>query len=167
MKRAMIISGVLAAAMGLTAVSASAKGWGPGGHHGPRPMMNFEAFDADKDGKVTKAEMEAFAKAKFTEADTDGDGLLSQEEMQAKALEEAQKRMKERSAKMIERKDADKDGKLSFEEMSANEKRKDKMFNRLDRDGDGAISKEEFEEARAHMEERGHKMKKRHKQQDN
>ena len=167
MKRAMIISGVLAAAMGLTAVSASAKGWGPGGHNGPRAMMNFEELDANKDGKVTKAEMEAFAKAKFTEADKDGDGLLSQEEMQAKASAEMQKRMKDRSAKMFERKDANNDGKLSFEEMSAKQKKKDKMFKRLDDDGDGAISKEEFEEARARMSERGGKGKKGCNKQDN
>jgi len=44
---------------------------------------------------------------------------------------------------MIERHDADGDGKLSMEEMRAD--RQHGMFERFDADGDGVISREEFD----------------------
>ena len=67
---------------------------GPKGH-GPRhemggPMMKERAFiyllknaDADKDGKVTKAELTAFEEKKFAEIDADKDGSLTPGEFRA------------------------------------------------------------------------------------
>ncbi|MDP2579374.1 EF-hand domain-containing protein [Shimia thalassica] len=162
MKRAMFMTGVLAAALSVTAAGAWAmdKECGPKGKHGPRHMMNFEEVDANQDGKITQDELDAFAKARFDKADTDGDGMLSAEEMQAKATEDMKKRAEKRSAKMLEHKDANGDGKLSFEEMqSKGKKRGGKMIEKMDTDNDGAVSKEEFEAAKAKMEKRHGKKK--------
>ncbi|MDP9840267.1 Ca2+-binding EF-hand superfamily protein [Neorhizobium huautlense] len=92
---------------------------GPKGH-GPRhemggPMMKERAFiyllknaDADKDGKVTKAELTAFVEKKFTEIDADKDGSLTPGEFRAyrKAAMEAFRKDHPRP----EREEAAKDG---------------------------------------------------------
>lgn len=162
MKRAKLMSGVLAAALvmgGAAAYAGGKMGMGPG-MHGPRPMMNFEEIDANKDGKITKEEIAAMGQVRFAKADADGDGFLSLEEMQAQGLEMAKQRIKEGTTRMLEMKDADKDGKLSLEEMQAGRgdgprgKMGERMFDRADVDDDGAISKEEFDAAQARMQER-------------
>lgn len=64
-------------------------------------------------------------------------------------LRSMQKRIAGKSAKMVERRDIDKDGKLSLEEMQATSgKRGTKIFARLDKNDDGAVSAEEFEKMR-------------------
>lgn len=151
MKRAIFITGVVAVALGVTTVAASAKGWGMGGARGMGPMMSFEEMDLNGDGKVTAEEMAAMGQARFDKADANGDGFLDNDEMQAHVIEMAKERAAKVSERMIEHKDVDNDGKLSFEEMQPSEKRKGKMFSRMDTDGDGAISQAEFEEARAKM----------------
>ncbi|SHJ71711.1 EF hand [Shimia gijangensis] len=151
MKRALFITGVVVAALGVTGVAASAKGWGMGGPRGMMPMMNFEDLDVNGDGKVTQDEMAAMGKARFDKADANGDGFLDAEEMEAHMIEMAKEYAPKVSKRMIDKKDADSDGKLSFEEMKPNGKRTDKMFGRFDTDGDGAISQAEFEEAQAKM----------------
>jgi hypothetical protein len=47
----------------------------PGGP-GAGPMFDFETLDADKDGKVTKAEITAARTAHVTAADANSDGKL-------------------------------------------------------------------------------------------
>ena len=133
-KPALLVAGL---AVVLTPMSALALGEGRGA--GNRP--SFETLDADGNGEVTKAEMQAAADARFASADTDGDGFLSVEELTAQASE----RMGARIEKMIERRDANDDGKLSRDELRPNEERMEKRFARIDADGNGAISKEEFE----------------------
>lgn len=164
MKRANLMSGVLAAALMLGGAAAYAEGMGSQGKADKmgkmRPMINFEEVDANADGKITKDEIAAMATTRFTKADADGDGFLSLEEMNAKGLEMAKKRVADRSAMMLERMDTDKDGKLSLAEMEAAKdkgprgKMGGKMFDRADADGDGAISKAEFDAAQAKMQER-------------
>ncbi|WP_299349953.1 EF-hand domain-containing protein [uncultured Shimia sp.] len=154
MKRALIISGVVAAAIGVTAVAVQAKSFGKGfGPRGPMPM-EFSQLDINGDGQMTKEEMQAFGEQRFAEADTDGDGFLSMEEMKAHMVKEIEARFDKHGDKMLERKDANGDGKLSLEEMRPNEKRQDKMFARMDADSDGVITQEEFDAARSKMAER-------------
>lgn len=138
MKRATFITGVTMAALAITSVAAFAN---PGGDK--RSGMSFDSIDADKDGQITQAEMEAMAQARFTEADADADGFLSMEEMEAAGLE----RMKKHMASMMERMDADGDGKIAMNEMKPRHDPSER-FGRLDTNGDGSISKEEFEEMR-------------------
>lgn len=116
-----------------------------GGHDraGKAPRVTFEQLDTDADGKITAAELQARAAARFAEADTNGDGMLSAEELQASADERRAERRAERTERMIERLDENDDGQLSLEELP--ERRgQDRMFERLDTDGDGAVSEEEF-----------------------
>ena len=119
-----------------------------GGRHGPMPK--FEEMDANADGQLSKAEMEAFAKAHFATMDKNNDGKLSADEM----AQDAAKRMQKRQERMIKKMDTDDDGLLSFEEMNAKaQKRGAKMFDRLDANQDGLLSKEEMEK----MKHRGKK----------
>lgn len=58
----------------------------------------FEKLDTDGDGKVTKAEFEAFHAEKFTKMDADGDGVVTKEEAAA-----AREKFKEHRGKKGER----------------------------------------------------------------
>ena len=133
---------------------------GPDGQ-GPAHLMDrFDAIDADKDGKVTEAEIEAFRAARFAAADIDKSGSLSAEELSAMQMQEMQSRMGQRAARMIERLDGDADGQLSAAEFAEMGKAKS-QFERADADGDGAISKAEAEAAVQKMADRGGKHGKR------
>ncbi len=150
---------MLAVAVGVTAISARARGFGPGGPGGPR--ASFSDLDANGDGVLTVAELEAFGKARFDATDADGDGFVTIEEMHAHMMQQMQEKKTERGAKILEHKDTDGDGKLSFEEMRPSDKRQDKMFGKLDADGNGEISQEEF--AQAQMKMRDHRKDRRAK----
>ncbi|WP_300029058.1 calcium-binding protein [uncultured Roseobacter sp.] len=140
MKYTAFIAIILAGAVSVTTGVAMAR------DGGDREAADFETLDTDGDGQITRAEADALRIAHMSEADTDGDGFLSQAEIEARGAE----RMRDRSARMIERLDADKDGKLSMEELTSSE-RADRRFERADKNGDGVVSKEEFEEARANF----------------
>ena len=103
---------------------------------GQKPDL-FEALDADGNGEITRAEVEASHAKRFTDADANGDGFLSADELQTRA----ENRRNERFARMVERHDTDGDGLLSPEELRSD--RGDKMFERLDENEDGIISTEE------------------------
>ena len=105
MKRTLIIAAAL-----VTIPVAGAFACGSGGHggmHGGKQAM-FQAIDADKDGKVTQAEAQAFGDARFAKTDTDGDGKLSKAELEASM----QARIAEHVAKRLARMDTDGDGVL-------------------------------------------------------
>ncbi len=140
MKHSSFISAIVLSAVAFTGTSALAMG-----PRGGAPA-SFEELDADGNGEVTKAELEAHRASRFSDADTDGDGKLSVEEMQAAA----QKKVNDRVAKMFERRDANKDGFLSEDEMPK-PRRADKMFDRVDADGNGTISEQEYADARERM----------------
>ncbi len=147
MKSASFISAVVLAAVAVTGTSALAKG------SKDRQPATFQELDANGDGQVTQAEIEAHRNKRFTDADTDGDGQISLEEMQAAA----QTKANERAAKFFERQDANKDGVLSEDELPK-PRRGAKMFERIDADGDGSISEQEYADAKDKM-GRKHKRK--------
>jgi hypothetical protein len=148
-----IVLALGAGAVATTAVLAQDTPRGPG-------MMDFEAMDADGDGKVTREEAEAYRAARFAAADANGDGVLDRDELVAAARVRMEARMAERARKaaevavgrMMARHDTDGDGRLSAEEQAAEMPMR--MFDRLDRDNDGAISLEEAQAARSRMERR-------------
>lgn len=130
---------------------------GPG-RDGARAQAPFAAFDfatvdANKDGKVTPEEIDAFRAAEITAADTDGDGLMSAAELSATHLKRLEGRANEMAQKMIERMDSDKDGKLSTAEMLARKAPKT-MFERIDTDNDGALSEAEIAASKDRMADR-------------
>ncbi len=122
-------------------------------------MFAFEEMDANADGKVTKAEIAAFHAAKVAAMDTDKDGNLSEAELIAAQEQRRAEREAQRGAKMVKRmmdkRDANKDGVLSLDEMTPPADRGDKMFDRADTDGDGAISKAEADVMAEKMAKRG------------
>jgi hypothetical protein len=100
-------------------------GRGPGmmmqrGGHGPMGMTGmadnpvYQSFDADEDGTVTAAELEAGIAALHTEHDGDGNGALSSDEFAA-LFAEVTRGMAERPFTML---DANDDGEISAEEMA-------------------------------------------------
>lgn len=146
MTTTMTAAKALLLAAGVAVVIAPTAGFAKGEGRGHGPRMNFEQLDADKSGEVTQAEMAAAGAARFKDADTDGDGFLSKDEITAKAGERRAKRLD----RMFEHRDADKDGKLSAEEMAPPADRIAKRFAKLDTDESGGISKAEFEAAKEH-----------------
>jgi len=132
---------------------------GPGGFGGAMLMERFDEVDADGDGAVTEAELEAHAKARFDAADSNGDGKLDAAELEARAEQARQERLARMAARMIDRADSDGDGAITFAEAeAARPDRATRLFERADADDDGAISREEAEEALKRFgERRGHK----------
>ena len=151
MKKVTLIASAALIAVASTAVIATAKGIPGGNGHGQGNHIErlFERMDADQDGSITKAEVEAAAVARFTEADANGDGLLDADEMAAAGEGRNAERRAKRIAKHMERADTDGDGAISLEEMTASGgNRMDRMFENLDADGDGVITQAEAEAAK-------------------
>ena len=87
----------------------------------PRQAGKFDSIDTDKDGQLTRSELQAWRKARkgerqaksaerFKHADTDGDGAISRAEADKNAP---------RLAKKFDQIDANKDGKLTQDELRA------------------------------------------------
>ena len=149
------------------------RGFGPGGPHGGFGFERaFAEIDADKDGKITKAEVESWQAAQPKVEDGDGDGKISAEELAAPRIAEATKRAQDQAAHMVRELDRDGDGLLSAAELAqgpgmagpgmtgpgmAGPGRApdlDKLFDRLDADKDGAVSLDEAQDAMARMHDR-------------
>jgi hypothetical protein len=122
----------LVAVGGIASVSL-AEGMGKhGGWHGFWGRMMLTELDADKDGAVTRAEIEAHQAARVAEIDADKNGAISAEELSAHHERMRQKHMAERLKAM----DANADGSVSVDEFQAAHAWR---MARLDRNGDGQI----------------------------
>jgi Ca2+-binding EF-hand superfamily protein len=105
-------------------------------------------MDTNNDGMVSSAEHAAGAKKMFGEMDANADGNVTAAEMDAykatKMKDKAGKegdRPKMSSADKIREIDTDGDGKISAAEHEAGSQ---KMFGKMDTDGDGSISQAEM-----------------------
>ena len=127
---------------------------GPGEGRGAMLTEMFDTMDADKDGKLTYAEMEAHRKAEFAAADTNGDGVLSPEELSARALARFQEKLGERTQGMLDTMDNDGNGSLSEAEMGEGPGMRN--FARIDADNDGFVTKDEIQAGMKHHKKRGH-----------
>ncbi len=115
---------------------------GPGGFRGgPRGGFRggrmFETFDANDDGRITQAEIDAFRKGQFDEHDANKDGKLTLQEYQNLWLAV----MRERMVDAFQRHDDDGNAEVTLEEFS---ERFSRMVRRLDGDGDGAITRDDL-----------------------
>lgn len=143
MKRLTFTAGVALCAIVLASGMAVAKS----GHD--RSPVTFESLDADQNGEISRAEMQASRASHLLRADTNGDGQLSLEELEAQGAERA----KAGAERMMSQLDTNEDGALSQEEMLGGQ-RATRRFDRVDRDGDGVISQSEFEAAQDRMAKR-------------
>lgn len=109
------------------------------GHMGGRGGAHFERLDADKDGKISLAELTTTRETWLAKVDTNRDGVATQEEIAASMAAHRQ----ERHQKLFERDDANKDGRLTRDET----KMPAAWFERADANEDGALTLAELNEA--------------------
>ncbi|WP_458791288.1 EF-hand domain-containing protein [Yoonia sp. MH D7] len=136
MKSTVLIAAMIAG-FSLVALDATAAGRGE-----QRAMPDFATLDADGNGSLTVAEMEAAHGARFTAMDTDGNGDVSLEEL----TEAGAKQMAERAEHMLSQMDTNKDGMLQADEMKPRGANAERMISHADQNDDGEISQEEFEQ---------------------
>jgi Ca2+-binding EF-hand superfamily protein len=114
--------------------SSSSRGFGSRG----RSSLCFSA-DLDKDGKVTRAEFEKYTQQQFNAVAKGGSLNLEQfyqlQATQSRAI----------SARVFQRLDRDRDGKLTLAEFAASQ---EKLFARLDKNNDGVITEDELTSSR-------------------
>ncbi len=139
---------ISALALTLSATQACADDRGGKGHR-----MDFATLDANGDGQITAAEIEAQKATRFAEMDTDGNGEISLEEFSAKGSGKSGDHA-DRHARFFALLDADNSGGLTQAEIESrrNIDRSQMMLAMLDTNGDGQISQEEFEAGKG----RGH-----------
>jgi hypothetical protein len=109
---------------------------GPGGRHEEEwhaPVQILLRFDANHDGSVTRAEMEAGLKADFAAADTNHDGVLELDEVRAVN----DKRWSEDASAASPLVDWNHDGVVDFDEFAATAR---SLFDQMDADGNGVLS---------------------------
>ena len=109
--------------------------WGQGRMHWMESMLM--PMDSDKDGSVSRAEIESGAAAKATEIDANKDGNITVDEVVAYR----EKQRLHRLADEIKAMDSDSDGKVSVAEYEAAQVWR---LARLDRDGNGTIDPQEL-----------------------
>ena len=140
------------------------------GHMGGR---GFDKLDANSDGSVTRAEIDAQAAERFAKIDANRDGFVTQAEMtahheamraqwaakmkeradqggeraekRAERMEKRGERLAKRGGERFAKRDADSDGRISLAEFQAGGA---KMIERFDADKNGVVSKEEMAKAR-------------------
>jgi EF-hand domain pair/EF hand len=110
---------------------------GPDGGHGHWGRWMFLEMDANHDGKVTQAEIEAFEAARAAEIDANHDGKITADEIQAFREKERAKREAARLARM----DTNGDGTVSVQEYEAAQTWR---LARMDRNGDGTIDEQDM-----------------------
>ena len=110
-------AGLLASALALGSLAMAADALARDEKPGAKPPRweqseEFKAIDTDRDGKLSEAEIRAFAAARTAEMDTNKDGVISPEEMRAFHDKQREKMRLARLARM----DDNKDGIVSAEE---------------------------------------------------
>ena len=117
-----------------------------GGPHRPRegtdqdfhpPVDILLAYDANHDGSVTRAEMEAGLRADFARVDTNHDGVLEKDEV--RAVNESRWNADASTASPLV--DWNHDGVVDFDEFAATAR---SLFVQLDTDGDGVLTPSEL-----------------------
>lgn len=113
------------------------RGGPPSGARQPWLRVHFEELDSDRDGVLSRAELESASEGAFRGFDRDGDGRLSRQERRGKPPAAALAGFIGQHGDEI---DSDQDGVLRREELDAVVLR---MFRKMDSDGDGRITAEE------------------------
>lgn len=105
------------------------------------PIEMLTRYDANHDGTLTRAELEAGLNADFEAADTNHDGRLDKDETRA----ENERRWKEGLSTTSTLVDWNQDGYVDFNEFSATAR---SFFEQLDRKGEGKIDLKKLQPAK-------------------
>jgi len=105
----------------------------------------IQKMDADENGMLSEGEVKGRLKGRFSEIDENKDGALTRQEIELFQSETKNNRKnrtnkKEPFSELLEKRDANEDGKLSEEEVRGRLKAN---FDKIDLDGDGFISEDE------------------------
>ena len=100
------------------------------------PVTLLMKYDANHDGTLTRAELEAGLRAEFNAADKDHNGCLNTEEVQA--INESRISMDNSAASPLM--DWNRDGCVDFREYATTMR---SLFEQLDADGNGEITRQE------------------------
>ena len=111
---------------------------------------HFKMMDTDGDGKISRAEHAAAAQQMFAQCDANHDGVVTAAEMDAAMALKGDKPTKhdKTSAEKIQVIDQNGDGQLTIAEHKAGA---EKMFTTMDKNGDGFLSKDECDEGQKMM----------------
>ena len=114
----------------------------PAAFAGPDGDKHFKMMDTDGDGKISRAEHAAVAKQMFDQCDANHDGIVTAAEMDAATARKGETPAKDdkTAAEKIQMIDQNGDGQLTTAEHAAGS---EKMFAKMDKDGDGFLSKAE------------------------
>lgn len=152
-RKPLLASLALAALLGACASPAPTQGPArPAGGHGLDAFLG--SYDADRDGKVTRAEFDAIRMQRFRAADTNGDGVLSEAEYVAEYEGRLKRQYFEEGRQPDERYQGNikqahvrfalvnraRDGKFTVAEDRAIA---DKTFKNLDTNKDGVVSRDD------------------------
>lgn len=123
---------------------------GEGGHRGKafkkmKPAQLIERFDKNGDGVLALSELPELMRKRLAEADTNGDGKLSEEELRVRLDAIKGKRGEYRAR--FEKLDKNGDGVLTRDEVGD----RWEWIAKADADKDGKVTKEELQHARAAM----------------
>jgi len=102
--------------------------------------MNNKKKDDKKKDEIKKQFLKAINLSNET------DGKLSRDQWTKVLIDAGIKKNTDEAEKLLESKDIDIEGRLSYEQFMGEETRAEKLFKLMDKDGDGWISKNEFKE---------------------
>mgnify|MGYP000043914644 CR=1 FL=1 len=145
------VAGTLAIVGGIAFAGTQVMAKGMGGMGGSHRMEMIEQIDANADGKITMAEMNAHREQLHAEHDKDGNKAISLSEFEGIWLTMMRPMMVDKFQMM----DDDGDGQITDAEV---DKKMTRMMRWMDKDEDGALSIKEMY--------RGHKKFKRHHDDD-
>lgn len=151
-KTTLAVSAAALVAVMAVGAAAYAQNGGMMGRMGGDMGFDFATLDADKDGNVTKVEVEAYHAAKVKAADANADGKLSADELANMQIAAMTERAKTRAAKMVEAMDSDGDGLLSAAEMAVRPGPA-MMFDKIDANSDGSVTQAEVDAAKQSMQD--------------
>ena len=128
---------LILAALGVTATATATAVQAQAHERGGAVRDRLAAIDANRDGAIARAEVQAFREAMFACLDTNQDGYVTREEREAAR--------REHRAREQRGPDADGDGRISRGEFMSQPYR---GFDRLDSNDNGVVSAAEIEAVR-------------------
>ncbi len=139
----LVVGGAVGIGSAVLIGGAHADGWEKakyfeGGKHGRRAQaeMLLKTFDADKDGSITRAEIDQVTGQKLAAADVDSDKAVNLSEFESVWMDMTRTRMVD----AFQRLDDDGDGQVTQVEL---DEMVSKMMSRMDRNDDGVINKDD------------------------